>query len=58
MEEDLYQLTEKEIEEMISELEHTYAEFLASDAHVQDLHGIRKRIMQLQQELISRRNNQ
>lgn len=57
MEEDLYQLTEKEIEEMISELEHTYAEFLASDAHVQDLHGIRKRIMQLQQELTNRRNN-
>ena len=50
MEEDLFQLTNKEIEEKISELEHTYAEFLESDAHIHDLHIIRKRILELQQE--------
>lgn len=58
MEEDLFQFTDREIEQMISELEHTYAEFLESDAHVHDLHRIRKRILELQQELLSRRNNQ
>lgn len=57
MEEDLFQFTDKEIEQMISELEHTYAEFLESDAHVHDLHIIRKRILELQQELLSRKNN-
>lgn len=57
MEEDLFQLTEKEIEKMISELEHTYAEFLESDAHVHELHVIRKRILELQQELLNRKNS-
>lgn len=57
MEEDFFQLTDKEIEQMISELEHTYAEFLESDAHAHDLHIIRKRILELQQELVSRRND-
>ena len=57
MEEDIFHLTDKEIEEMISELEHTYAEFLQGDAHVRDLHKIRKRILELQQEIISRRTN-
>ena len=57
MEEDLFQLTDKEIEERISELEHTYAEFLESDAHLHDLHYIRKRILELQQELLNRKNN-
>ena len=56
MEEDLFQLTDKEIEERISELEHTYAEFLESDAHLHDLHNIRRRILELQQELVNRRN--
>ena len=57
MEELLFKLTDKEIEEKISELEHAYAEFLENDAHLHDLHGIRKRILELQQELLSRRNN-
>jgi hypothetical protein len=57
MEEDLFQLTDREIEERISELEHTYAEFLESDAHLLDLHNIRKRILELQQELVNRKNN-
>lgn len=57
MEEDLFQLTDKEIEEMISELEHAYAEFLENDAHPHDLHGIRQKILELQQELLSRRSS-
>ena len=57
MEEDLFQLTDREIEERISELEHTYAEFLESDAHLHDLHNIRRRILELQQELVNRKNN-
>jgi hypothetical protein len=57
MEEDLFQLSDREIEQMISELEHTYAEFLENDAHVHDLHGIRQRILELQQELTSRKNS-
>jgi ribosome-interacting GTPase 1 len=56
MEEDLFQLTDKEIEEKISELEHAYAEFLESDAHLHDLHNIRRRVLELQQELVNRRN--
>jgi ribosome-interacting GTPase 1 len=55
MEEDLFQRTDKEIEEKISELEHAYAEFLENDAHVHDLHGIRQRILELRQELTSRK---
>jgi len=57
MEEDIFHLTDKELEEMISELEHAYAEFLESDAHVRDLHRIRERIVELQQELINRKSN-
>jgi ribosome-interacting GTPase 1 len=57
MEEDLFQLTEREIEERISELEHAYAEFLENHAHVHDLHGIRQRILELQQELINRKDS-
>jgi hypothetical protein len=57
MEEDIFQLTDTEIEEMISELEHAYAEFLESNAPVHDLHNIRKRILQLQQELTNRKNS-
>jgi ribosome-interacting GTPase 1 len=57
MEENLFQLSDKEIEEKINELEHTYAEFLENDAHVYDLHGIRQRILELRQELISRESS-
>lgn len=57
MEEKLFHLTDGEIEEMISELEHAYAEFLESDASARDLHSIRRRILQLQQELDNRKNS-
>lgn len=57
MEEDIFHLADKEIEEMISELEHTYAEFLQGDAHVRDLHKIREKILELKQELVNRRNS-
>jgi ribosome-interacting GTPase 1 len=57
MEEDLFQLSDREIEERIRELEHAYVEFLEGEAHAHDLHIIRKRILELQQELLSRRNN-
>jgi len=57
MEEDIFHLTNKEIEEMISELEHTYAEFLQDDAHARDLYRIRERILELRHELVNRRSN-
>lgn len=57
MEEDLFQLSDEEIEERIRELENTYVEFLEGNAHAHDLHLVRERILELQQELDSRKGN-
>jgi hypothetical protein len=57
MEGEISQLNNHEIEETIRELEHIYAEFLGGDADVHQLHHIRKRILELQNELNKRRSN-
>jgi len=57
MEGDVSKLSSHEIEDRIRELEHTYAEFLGDDADARQLHHIRKRILELQNELNKRRGN-
>jgi ribosome-interacting GTPase 1 len=50
------QLTSKEIEEKIKELEHIYAESFGNNAGVNELNRIQKKILELQKELRNRNN--
>lgn len=55
MEENISGLTDKEIDEMICELEHVYAEFLAHEAPAEELNFIHRRILLLKREAELRR---
>ena len=57
MEGDVSKLSIKELEERIKELEHTYVEFFRDEANADELHHIRKRILELQKELTRRRDS-
>ena len=57
MEGDVTKLTNQEIEEWLRELEHVYAETFGNGANASELHHIRKRILELQQELSRRKHN-
>jgi hypothetical protein len=57
MEADITKLSTRELEERIRELEHTYAEFFGDEGDPNELHRIRRRIMELQIELTARAAN-
>jgi hypothetical protein len=57
MKEDLSKFTVKEIEEMINELEDSYAGLLGNDAPLSEMHRVRKKILELQEQLRIRKNN-
>jgi hypothetical protein len=57
MEGGVSKLSKRELEERIRELEHTYAEFFSDEADVNELHLIRKRIMELQKRTENKRND-
>jgi hypothetical protein len=57
MDNDISKLSDREIEEIISELEDAYGTLLGSDAPATELHPIRTRILELQEELRKRKNS-